>query len=226
MLKRLIPTLFIFLLFIGSSVKAQTSDNTISIDMSKSVQLPADLIVFNINLNAEGSTPKEAFGLHKKREQLLAALLKDLKIDAKDIKFQPVQISKRYRNDDKNLYSQTSQQVSLTFSDFGIYEQIQLTLIENGFDSFSGNFSSTKLDEGKDKALELAIEAAKSKASFIADKSGIKLGAIKRINYSEFQVSQGYRMMEAKISSDSELMDFPQTVTVSGNIHISFNIEN
>ncbi len=226
MLKRFIPTLFIFLLFIGCSAHAQVTDNIMSIDMSKSVQLPADLIIFNINLNAEGSTPKEAFSLHKKREQLLASLLKDLQIDAKDIKFQPVQISKRYRNDNKNLYSQTTQQVSVTFSDFGIYEQIQLTLIENGFDSFNGNFSSTRLDEGKDKALELAIEAAKSKAQFIAQKAGIKLGAIKNINYSEFQVSQGYRMMEAKISSDSELMDFPQTVTVSGSIHISFNIKN
>ncbi|MFA5669334.1 MAG: SIMPL domain-containing protein [Balneolaceae bacterium] len=232
MLKRLIPLLLTFAILIIGTVEAQIQQQTgpqISIDMSKSVQLPADLIIFTINLNAEGSTPKEAFDLHKERERLLASLLKKLKIDANNIKFQPVQINKRYRNDDKNMYSQTSQQVNVTFSDFGIYESIQLTLIENGFDTFSGSFSSTKLEEGKNDALKLAINSAKEKANFIAQTSGIKLGAIQKINYSEYQINTGYRAMEMKamVSSDSTLLDdFPQTVSVTAGVHISFLIED
>jgi len=232
MLKRLIPLLLTFAILIIGTVEAQIQQQTgpqISIDMSKSVQLPADLIIFTINLNAEGSTPKEAFDLHKERERLLVSLLKKLKIDANNIKFQPVQINKRYRNDDKNMYSQTSQQVNVTFSDFGIYESIQLTLIENGFDTFSGSFSSTKLEEGKNDALKLAINSAKEKANFIAQTSGIKLGAIQKINYSEYQINTGYRAMEMKamVSSDSSLLDdFPQTVSVTAGVHISFLIED
>lgn len=232
MLKRFTPLLLAFAILIIGIAEAQIQKQTerqLSIDMTKSVQLPADLIIFTINLNAEGSTPKEAFDLHKEREQLLASLLKKLNIDAKNIKFQPVQINKRYRNDDKNLYSQTSQQVSVTFSDFGIYESIQLTLIENGFDTFSGNFSSTKLEEGKNDALKLAINSAQEKAEFIAQTSGVKLGAIQKINYSEYQINTGFRAMEMKamVSSDSSLLDdFPQTVSVTAGVHISFSIED
>lgn len=232
MLKRFTPLLLAFAILIIGIAEAQIQKQTerqLSIDMTKSVQLPADLIIFTINLNAEGSTPREAFDLHKEREQLLASLLKKLNIDAKNIKFQPVQINKRYRNDDKNLYSQTSQQVSVTFSDFGIYESIQLTLIENGFDTFSGNFSSTKLEEGKNDALKLAINSAQEKAEFIAQTSGVKLGAIQKINYSEYQINTGFRAMEMKamVSSDSSLLDdFPQTVSVTAGVHISFSIED
>lgn len=221
--------LFLFISASGASAQMRMTppERVLSVDMSKSTELPADLIIFSISMNAEADTPQEAFKLHKEREKLLASLLKDFNIDSKSIKFQPVQISKRYRNNNETMYSQTSQQVRVTFSDFDIYEQIQLTLIENGFDSFSGSFSSEKLEEGKQKALELAIEAAKEKAAFIAETSGVKLGQIRTVNYSEYQINTEFRAMSFKAASaDAALLDIPQSVSVTAGVSITWSLAN
>ncbi|MFY0684517.1 MAG: SIMPL domain-containing protein [Balneola sp.] len=208
----------------------ENSQRTISINMSSTELIPADLIIFSININAEEKTPDAAFATHKKREAVLASLLKKFDIQEKDIKFQPIRINKRsnYNNREEIVTAQTSQQVSVSFADFEIYEKIQVTLIENGFDSFNGSFSSTKIDSGKDKALESAIEGAREKAEFIASKSGVQLGAIQTINYSDYQVNRPQMSYEAKgmMSTSDSMMDFAQTVSVTANISFVFQIEN
>lgn len=230
MLKKLLP-LFVFFFTVfactGTAQSIQNSSPQISISMSATEYLPADQIIFTININAEGDTPQSAFDLHKKRETILAGLLKKFDIPDQNIRFQPVRISKAYNHQSKNRYSQTNQQVSVTFSDFKIYEEIQLNLIENDFDSFNGSFTSSKIKEGKEIALKAAIETAKQRAILIASSSGVNLGSIHHISYSEYQINTGYRAEAAmaKISNDS-MMDFEQTVGVTANISISFNIKS
>lgn len=224
-------TLTVSLLFFGASCKSTAqqqpiSERTITINMSASELLPADLIVFNVNINAEADTPQEAFEAHQERETLLADLLKEFDIKEEDIDFEPVRMNKRYR--DERQTTVTNQSVSLTFSDFNTYENIQVTLIENGFDSFNGQFSSTEISEGKEKALISAIEAAKKRAELIANSSDISLGPVHSINYSDHQIGMPRKanMMEMDaIRSESSMMDFAQTVSVTANINISFSIE-
>ncbi len=208
-----------------------TNNRTLSINMSAVELIPADLIVFNININAEAKTPKEAFDMHRQRETLLAGLLKRFDIEEENIRFQPVRMNKRTNYDNRNNrveIVQTNQQVSVSFSDFSLYEKIQITLIENGFDSFNGNFSSSKTEEGKEKALASAIKNAKERARFISEQSGVKLGEILTIGYSEYQINQpvvsGY---ENKMLFDSpeSMMDFAQTVSITANISINFLIK-
>lgn len=228
-------TFFTFILIatgLNCSTFAQQSNTisqrTISINMSAMELIPADVVVFSININAEAKTPQNAFDTHKKRESLLASLLKEFDIKEGDIKFQPITMNKRsnYNNREEVVTVQTNQQVSVSFSDFEIYEKIQVTLIENGFDSFNGNFSSSKLEEGKEKALVSAIQSARKRAQFIADQSEVKLGKITTINYSEYQISRPQMASEdAMISrSKSSMMDFAQTVSVTSNISINFEI--
>ena len=209
----------------------ENPQRTISINMSATELIPADLIVFSININAEEKTPEAAYNAHKKRETVLASLLKEFDIKEEDIHFQPIRMNKRtnYNNNRQEVFTvQTNQQVSVSFSDFNIYEKIQVTLINNGFDSFSGNFSSSKMDEGKEKALVSAIQNAKERAQFIADQSGVKLGKITTINYSEYQISRPQMAMEADVfrskASAPSMMDFAQTVSVTSNISINFEI--
>lgn len=223
--------LLITSLFLTSeSIYAQNvpKEKSISLNMSASEMLPANLIVFNININAEGDSPREAFELHKKRESVLAGLLKKFDIKEEDIKFQPVQISKRYSNNGRNTTPQTNQQVSVSFSDFKIYEEIQVSLIENGFDSFNANFSSTELEEGKLKALESAIALAKQRAELITKAAGVKLGTILNMNYSDHQGSfyrvSAMDMPAPPMVKESSMMDFEQTVSVTANINIVFAI--
>ncbi|HCI69818.1 MAG TPA: SIMPL domain-containing protein [Balneola sp.] len=198
--------------------------------MSATELIPADLIIFSININAEEKTPEAAFDTHKKREAVLASLLKEFDIKEESINFEPIRINKRtnYNNRQEEVTVNTNQQVSVSFSDFEIYEKIQVSLIENGFDSFNGSFSSSELEEGKDKALVSAIQQAKEKATFIAQQSGVTLGNIQTINYSEHQVNYPPMAMEADVgrfkSESASMMDFAQTVSVTSTISINFEI--
>lgn len=231
-------TLTVSLLFFGIScttlAQQPVSERTITINMSASEILPADLIIFNININAEGKTPQEAYELHRERESLLAGLLQDLEIKEEDIDYQPVRmnrqrINNRYNNNGEQEYiTSTNQSVSISFNDFSLYEKIQLTLIENGFDSFNGQFSSTKISEGKEKALITAIEAAKKRAELIAKTSGVALNGVSSINFSDHQIGiprQTNSMEMMSRASDASMMDFGQTVEVRSNITITYFIE-
>ncbi len=231
-------TLTISLLFFGFSCTTMAqqvvSERTITINMSASEILPADLIIFNVTINAEGKTPQEAFELHRERESTLAGLLQDLNIKEDNIDFEPVRMNRRqlnnnrYNNEEPEYITNTNQSVSITFSDFDLYERIQLTLIENNFDTFNGQFSSTKIAEGKEKALISAIEASRERAELIARTSGVEVGDVYTINYSDHQVSipRKVNSMEMmSMASDATMMDFAQTVDVRSNINISYFIK-
>ena len=228
-----ILTLFLLAITLGCSATAQTMAHppqpaTISISMSATELVPADQIIFNITINAEEETPRMAFNKHKEMESLLASLLQKMNIDKKNIQFQPVRINKSYRNNREDKFSQTNQQVSVSFSDFALYEELQITLIENGFDTFNANFSSSEIAEGKEEALISAIESAREKALLIAKTSGVSLGDVKSINYGDYTV-QPYPaarglMMEMDMAKAPSLMDFDQTVSVTANISIEYFI--
>ncbi|MFP8488991.1 SIMPL domain-containing protein [Gracilimonas sp. Q87] len=231
-------TLTISLLFFGIScttlAQQPVSERTITINMSASELLPADLIIFNVTINAEAETPQEAYELHKDKESVLAGLLNELNITEKNIDFEPIRMNRRqvnanrYNNQEPQYITSTNQSVSITFNDFDMYERIQLTLIKNNFDTFNGQFSSTKIAEGKENALISAIEASKERADLIAKTSGTQVGDIYTINYSDHQVSvprRGNTMEMMSLSADASMMDFAQTVEVRSNINISYFIE-
>lgn len=231
-------TLTVSLLFFGMScttlAQQPVSERTITINMTASEILPADLIIFNVNINAEGDTPQDAYDLHQERESLLADLLHDLDIDEDNIDYEPVRMnrrqvtSNRYDEEEPQYVTSTNQSVSITFEDFSLYEKIQLTLIENGFDSFNGEFSSTEITEGKESALIKAIEAAKERAELIAKTSGVELGDVSSINYSDHEIGfpRKTEMLQMRAESDAaSMMDFGQTVSVTANVNISFFIK-
>lgn len=219
------------LLLLSTPLFAQETP-TLTISAEGSVELPADIIRFDINLNAEANSPQGAYDLHKEREDVLVRLLKRHDIPEEDIRFEPISISKvnsspRY-SENKTGY-QTRHAVSLKLSDFDIYEDLQVALIETGFDSFSGSFTSTQLESGKDRALQKAIETAKEKASLIARESGVALGTIAGINYSHGQERPVYARSSDMMmleSAGGQLMEFDQVVTVRANITMKFMIDS
>lgn len=227
-----------FLLFgMSYTTVAQQTDlkRTITINMSASELLPADLIVFNVNINAEGKTPKEAYKLHQERESLLADLLKKLDIKEENIDYEPVRMNRRqlngnrYNNEKPEYITTTNQSVSITFENFSMYEEIQMALIENGFDSFSGRFSSSKIAGGKEKALVSAIHAARERAELITQTSGVKLGDVSNISYSDHHIGiprkSDSSMEMMAMSRDASMMDFSQTVEVRASVNITYFIE-
>lgn len=222
--------LFLSILLLSIPALAQ-KNSTLTISAEGSVELPADIIRFDINLNAEAEAPQEAYNLHKKREDVLVSLLNKYDIKEEEIRFEPISISKSNsgpRYSEQETRYQTRQAVSLKLTDFEIYEELQVALIEAGFDNFSGSFSSTELENGKDRALQKAIETAWEKADLIAHESGVTLGSISGINYSHGQDRPVYARSSDMMmleSSGGQLTQFDQVVTVTANITIEFEIE-
>lgn len=222
-----------FLLFSGNSQAQTDNDHSLNISAEGQVEMPADIIKFNINLNAEADSPQEAYDLHKKREQALVRLLDQYNIKEKDIHYALISISK-VNNNNYNLQHkqaptyQTRQAVNLTLTDFDAYEKIQLALIDNDFDSFNAFFATSKAEQAKDEALKKAIRTAKEKASLIAEEAGVNLGSIKHISYSDNSAQPVFRM-EAKAfqaPDAGELMKYDQSVTISTNISIEFELSS
>lgn len=223
-MRALISFLFLFT-FLNSSAFGQE----ISVDASAEVQVPADRINFHITLNAEAGTPQKAYILHKDREKVLVQLLKDHKIEKKNINFDPISITKartsQYNNTEKTSII-TRQSITLTLDDFDIYEQIQITLIDNNFDEFRGNFTSSEQKEGETEALKKALTLAREKADVIARTTGLSVMGIKNISYSYNQRSP-HPMMEMRASQSSgDLLEFEQTVTVSASVSITYETQN
>lgn len=222
-------SLFISFLLISLTLNAQDK-GFITITSEGSVDLPADIIRFNINLNAEADTPQEAYDLHKKREKVLVQLLDRYNIEEEQINFEPVRLSKmqpggRYSNEEPSY--QTRQAVIVKLTDFESYEQIQVTLVEENFDSFSGDFLSSKEESGNDRALQKAIRAAKQKAEIIANEAGVTLGSIVGIDYSYNRMQprySGVNEMAITSSAQNQLMKYDQVVTIYANITMKFQI--
>lgn len=219
-------TLFLALFIFTATGQAQ---NEISINAAAQVLVPADKIAFQINLNAEGNTPQEAYDLHKKREKVLVRQLKKHDIKDEDLNFEPISINKRYNDsyrDKEKKRIQTRQNVILTLDNFDIYEQIQITLIENNFDEFSGNFTSSETEKGKNEALKEALKVAREKAEIIASETEVSITGIKNISHS-YSSRPPRPMMEmtASRAADSSLLEFDQTVSVSANVSVTYTFK-
>jgi uncharacterized protein YggE len=222
---RVLTTIFALLVF-TASVQAQ---NQISINASSEVMVPADNIAFQINLNAEAPTPQEAYDLHKEREKVLVNQLKKYDIKEEDINFDPISINKHYDNSyqRKEWRVRTQQNVVVTLNNFDIYENIQVTLIENNFDEFSGNFLSSETKQGEDEALKKALKTAREKADIIASETGLAISGIKNISYSYSQRPprpMSMDMMRSK-SAESSLLQFDQTVSVSASVSVTYTFK-
>lgn len=231
---RYLLTLLSFCLIVPFAQAQQSQDNVISVTASGEVELPADIIQFNINLNAEADTPQQAYDLHKEREKVLVQLLDKYEIKEDNIRFQPISIQKRYQDEyvsgqgrERKEVFQTNQQVSLNLKDFEVYEKIQVTLIENSFDQFNGNFLSSDQSEGEDEALRQAMKEAQQKADIIAQEANIEIGGIKSINYHENQYYPSRQMetMAMKAADSQSLMKYEQTVVLQASVTIQYLIK-
>lgn len=216
---RTLSIAIVFLALIGTA-----NAQTVSVNATAEVQVPADKISFQINLNARGETPQKAFDLHKQREKVLVDLLKKYDIKEKDIHFEPISISRIQNNEYSKMgkeFVQTSQSVALMLTNFKTYEKIQIALIDNDFDNFSGQFMSSKQQQGEDAALKKALKIAHDKASIIAEQIGKKLGDVSQVNFS-FNQHPARFASEMVLKSSDSLMQFEQTVTVTASVSIKY----
>lgn len=223
-MKKILPlSILFFLLFTFSNLAQSQNHSTVSVQAEGEVSVTADIILFQININRFKDTAQEAFSQHKEQESFLTSLLKEKGIDEQHITAQPINISPRRQSNRTGV--ETRQQVILTLEDITQFEEMQLALIENGFDNFSSRFSAKQLTDARDRALEKAVEEARRKAELIAQASGKQLGDIKSINYGSRTSQPVFRTMDVAMEVGTEsLLQFEHSLSIKERVDIVYEL--
>jgi len=220
----------LFLACFFSGLKAQSlselteklQNSVITVSAEGEAFYPADIITLQISMQVIADSPGSAFEKHKQLEETVMDLIDGFGIRDTSIVFEPFRIN-RVRNNQEFEY-RTSQLVQLTLRDFDVYEKIQVTLIESGFDNFQATFQSSENEKGDRASLTNALENAKRKAELIATELGLEIRNIASVDYSESGPSYPVLRAESmRAAGPPSLMNVSQMVKFTSRVNIRFN---
>jgi uncharacterized protein len=219
------------LLITACGTVAQTPDRSgesslITIDATGEYHATADILHFTVNLNRVHEEARTAFEEHKELEEYLVNLLKEKGIPEEKITANPINITPRRHGERQGF--ETRQMVTIELDDVGEFESMQMELISNGFDNFSGSFGSTGEKEAREEALRKAIENARHKANILAGASDRELGEVKTIDYSDSSgpIMRGSVSLTAMEASDGGLLQFERNIPVREQVRVTFYLSD
>ncbi len=231
-IKYLITTLLLFITS-TANVMAQVNlhsnelvGNYITISSVGEAVVPADIAYLTINIGVSNPDAERAFELHKERESFLASLLTEMDFEDDKISYEPISI-RPDRQRDGAIHTATNQRIQLELENFDQLSELQIELISNGFDNFSGSLASTQIERANRSALRQAVANAKADAELLAEAAG---KIIDQVLWIEHSSDRSYR---PEVMSESiqlrgggnigpSLGDFSQTITVRKNIQVRF----
>jgi uncharacterized protein YggE len=218
------------LLFTGKAF-AQTQQEKIHVTAEAEIELPADQVVLQVQMNyRDYDNVKNAFDQHKAAEAKLLALIKDLKVPAKDVQYSLISFNRQmeYQADSKmREYFQTQQTVTVRLKDLKTYPAVVIKLVNAGFTNVSTGFTSSQLNDFPEVLLQKAVAQAKKKAEVIATAANRKLGFVTFVSDTAksdpvFRAEVAY----AKASDSGNLSsEIPQTVKRSLSLEVTFTLE-
>ncbi|GAA4447545.1 hypothetical protein GCM10023189_04010 [Nibrella saemangeumensis] len=221
------------------AVTADLPVNRIVVLGDAKLELPADQVQVSVTLRyTDPVDARKAYNAHKAAEQKLVQVLREFRIEEKDITYTLLNVHKNV-----NYYPQpgqrqeeviTEQQIIFKLKDLKRYPDLQLTLIGAGFNQFSAAFGSSKADESKVLALEKAIEVAREKAAVMAKASGRTLGGVLSVRDTEETdpvLQRQYNVTfdrvgygTAKASAEAGLLDIPQKIIIPAQVKVTFEL--
>ncbi len=220
-MKKLIIT---FAVLISTVLLGQTEKPTIfKITANSEISVKADLIIFQISISEENSSPEEAYRIHKEKESKLADLIKNSGIADSSVSYSLLSISKSRMKNKEELY-RTNQKIKLVLHNFDQYEKLQIKLLKNGINEFRSTFSSTKIEEIRKEGIKKLTQAAKREAEIYADNLGLKVGGVIEIS-SNNRSRRGARSaayLVASSASESSLLEIPQSYSVNFSANFTF----
>lgn len=228
MFKRIILTTSLLLTQMAFA-QSNTSDERIQVLAEAEIELPADQVIFNVNLSYKDyDDVKVAFNNHKKAEEALLKFLKDLKIPNKNITYSLVSFQRHneYSPDGKSKeFFATQQNVTIKLEDLKAYPDLLIKLVNAGYTNVNTAFTSSKENDFHDTLLEKAIAQAEKKAAVLAKASDRKLGKVTRVSDS-IQNDPVFRAEAMYAKADSGFIsEIPQTIKKSISLNVVFELE-
>lgn len=176
----------ILTLVLGSAMAlhAQTSQvmikdpaRTISVSGEGTVKVVPDNVELKVRVENEG---KSAAAVKKLNDALIDKVLKfckEMKIDAKDVKTEYLNLNKNYDYQTKEYKYVANQALSINLKDLSKYEALSQGLLDAGVNRIDGvSFDASNIEELQSQARVKAVENARTKAEEYARALGKSVG--------------------------------------------------
>jgi uncharacterized protein len=223
--------------------QAQSAPPSVDVQAAAEVKVVPDevFMVFGV----ETTNPKLAVAKtdNDSRVKKLLAIAQQLKIDPKFVQTDFIQIEPVWEDDEdrraKHVEYRVRKNISVTLRDVPKFEELLSRALEAGINYVHGvDFRTTELRKHRDRAREMAIQAAKEKAELLASQLGRHVGEAQRISeygggwYSSYRFwGQGYgnySNVQAQVSSQSGSSGYGDgtialgQITVTASVTVSF----
>jgi len=212
------------LLFFSIQLNAQSAkQSTVKIQTFATIKVPADEIIFTINLSASEKDAQKAYEKHQSQEKNLIPLLHKFGVPDSLITYSLMDISKS-RNRKNKIDFRTRQNINVKIRDIKQYEPFQIALLSNGINDFRATFSSSQKEKAMEQVPLKGLEQAKKEAQVIADKLGRKLGKILEVATQRYRQSLSRGEALTIVSDVGSLMEIQQFIEYSTNITVTFEL--
>lgn len=219
---------------------------TIDVQGSADVKVVPDQVFIVFGIETSDPNLTVAKSTNDERVRKLLALTRDIKIDPKYVQtdfisIEPWEHELRDDNRTVRLEYRVRKNIAVTLSEVTKFEELLSRALEGGVNHVHGiQFRTTELRKHRDQAREMAIQAAKEKATLLAGKLGRQIGPAIRISeygggwYSPYSWwgGQGYgsnamsqvssQVGEASVSEGT--IAFGQ-ITVTASVSVSFALQ-
>lgn len=236
------------LLLLPLGVAAQNAQQPPSVDVQGSADVKVVPDQVFIMFGVETSDPNMTVSKSRNDESVkkLLALTKNLSIDPKYVQtdfisIEPWQHELRDENRTTRLEYRVRKNIAVTLSDVAKFEELLTRALEGGVNHVHGiQFRTTELRKHRDHARQMAIQAAKEKATLLAGKLGRQVGPAIRISeygggwYSPYSFwgGQGYgsnamaqvSSQAGEASASEGAIAFGQ-ITVTASVSVSFALQ-
>ncbi len=208
----------------------QQSQNKISVTGSADVMVMPDEAVITVGIESRNRSMVKAKEENDEISKKIKDITEDFKIEAKCVQLdymdiKPCDLTKRgsydyyYDTAPENMGYVVRKKVVITLKNLDNFEKVITEIAKNGAELIQGvEFKTTELRKNKDKARELAVQAAKEKASAMTKVLGQQIGkAVTITEQEEYSWSWYDSWYSGLYGSSSMAANSVQNVISSGN---------
>lgn len=232
--------LFSFLFFWATFASAQQQavlPPLVTVTGIGEVKVPPDEIVLNIGIDVRDKNLDAARKQNDERVKALLTYLKKSGIDPKDIQTTNLSVYPNYVGEYGQTtpeFYMTQKSVTILLKEVKRFDELLTGIYKTGANRVEGiEYRSSDLQQHREQARKLAIQAAKQKATALTSELGSKIGRVYRIEEITgphspmplYRAQMANKMMESAAADASGPTISVGQLVVSASVEVSFVIE-
>jgi uncharacterized protein YggE len=168
-----------------ASVGDGESAGSITVSGSSAIRVQPDRVVIVLGIETFARTPSASRDENARLSKVLLAAVRGQGIKDKDIATANLSLQPRYDDYERNIISGYGARntIAVTLRDVAKLEPVLIAALEAGATSVDGvEFSVTNLRELRDRARDMAVQAAMEKAEAMCTSAGVGMGNVTNIH--------------------------------------------